>query len=225
MNGASLPSALIQAVLLVKLVRVYRLFHHYSMINKWQCHDGIFVMYVVMLIAPIVLSCTIVSATQKYVSMKISQIAGGVFTAYYACRSDVEQIYLAFQIAYLYSVAVGSVVMALKTRKIQHNDFKDTKKVIARVVLSILTSCLGLVYYAIFEEIKIHPMYTLGLLTTSHTLYILEILFFLFVPKIFPVLSKKLFSNKKFTISSTSSIKIKNKLTSCMWTNIFSCLL
>ena len=204
MNGASLPSALIQAVLLVKLVRVYRLFHQHSMINKWQCHDGILAIYVIVLSTPIILSCFVQSASQKHFSIKISHITGGVFIAYYACRSDVDLIYFVFQIAYLYSIAVGSVVMALKTRKIQHKDFKDTKKVIALVVLSIFTSCLALVYFIIFEGIKTHPIYTLGLLSTSHTLYILETLFFLFVPKIFPILFKKLITNKKFSINSTS---------------------
>ena len=206
MNGASLPSALIQAVLLVKLVRVQRLFNCYNSINKWQCHDGTLAMYVIVLSIPIVLSSFVQSATQKHLSRKTARISGGIFITYYACRSNDDYIYFIFQAAYLYFIAMGSVVMALKTRKIQHKDFKDTKKVIALVVLSILTSCLALVYLIIFEGIKLHPIYTLGLLSMSHTLYVLETLFFLFVPKIFPVVSKKLFNNKKFTINSMPSI-------------------
>jgi len=201
LDGSSLPSALILAVLLVKLVRVYKLFHQYNMINKWQCHDGILALYVFALTTPIILCCVARSATQNYRSVKATQISGGVFIAYYDCKSKVEYIWILIQLVYLYSIAVGLVVMALKTRKIQHKDFKDTKKVIGLVVFALFTSCLALIYFIIFEGINIHPIYTLALQSTSHSLYILETQFFLFVPKIFPILSKKIFRNKKLAIS------------------------
>ena len=199
LNGFSLPSALIVTVLLVKLVRVYKLFNHYGMVKKWQCHDATLAVYVLALSSPIIMSCVGSTGMHDYVSTKVTRVSNGIFIAYNDCHSDVALYWRIGQLAYFYFICALLTIMAIKTRKIRHQNFKDTKKVIAMVIASFVTSCLTLVYLIVLGAIELHPLYLLGLQTISHTLFVLECQFFLFVPKVFPLLSAKvshlIFSN------------------------------
>ena len=53
-------------------------------------------------------------------------------------------------------------------------------------------SILALVYSIIIDAIQINPIYTLYLNVLSHSFGILECQLFLFVPKLFPILKKRL---------------------------------
>ena len=128
-NGLSLPSALIASVLLVKLVRVYRLFRPFSVVKKWQCHDVTLALYVLLLVSPFILSCVIQSTSNGFVSTIKTRTYNGNFIAYSACyKGDDESFlwWLFLPLAYLFVIGLLLIVMAFKTRKIKYENFKDT---------------------------------------------------------------------------------------------------
>ena len=191
-NGLSIPSTLILSVLLVKLARVYRLFDYRRVIKKWQCHDLTLALYVLLLTAPVILSVLIQSVVDDFKSNLILTKSNGLVVAFYDCQSDSEFYWLLAQLLYINFLNVVLVILAIITRKINHSNFKDTKKVIALVVAFVVTSCWGLVYYIVLETINALPIYSYFVISISHTFFICECQFFLFAPKIFPILRRKL---------------------------------
>ncbi len=193
-NGLSIPAVLIQAILLVKLIRVFRLFHFFHVINKWRYKDVTLSLYALVLTSPVVLVCTIQTALDPHDSVLTTTTYRGVPIAYYECKSDSEFFWLLAQQVYIFLLSIALIVMAIKTRNIEHARFKDTKKVIALVFVSLVTSLGTVGYYIIFEVIKTHPLYGYLLLSVSHALFIIECQFFLFLPKILPLVKEKVIS-------------------------------
>ena len=193
-NGTSIPGALIFSVLLVKLARVYRLFHYHHVIKKkWQCHDLTLALYVLLLTAPVILCVLVQSAVDDFKSNLVFTTNNGFVVAFYDCRSDSEFFWiLARQLYICGCLNVVLLTLALKTRKINHPNFKDTKKVIALVFATLVTFCWSSVYYAVLESINAVPIYSYFLLSISHAIVICECQLFLFAPKIFPVLRRRL---------------------------------
>ena len=192
-HGFSIPTILISSILLVKLVRVYRLFYYFRAVKKWECHDATLALYVLLLTFPVILSNTIQSAIHNYESSITTRTYKGYFIAVYDCKNDREYFWIFGQQTYLYLICSLLIVMAFKTRKIKHKNFKDTKKVIALIVTAMVTSFLSIVYIIIFEALEVHPLFIDTLLELSHSSFILECQFFLFMPKNFPLLKIKLF--------------------------------
>ena len=192
-NGLSIPGAFILSILLVKLARVYRLFHYHHVIKKWQCHDLTLALYVLLLTTPVILCVLIQSAAGDFKSNLVYTTNNGVVVAFYDCRSDSEFFWILAQQLYIYGcLNVVLLTLALKTRKINHSNFKDTKKVIALVYATLVTSCWSFVYYIVLERINAVPIYSYCLLSVSHAIFICECQLFMFAPKIFPVLRRRM---------------------------------
>ena len=191
-HGLSIPGALILSVLLVKLSRVYQLFDYHHVIKKWQCHDLTLALYVLLLTSPVILCVFIQSAVDDFKSNLVFTTNNGVVAAFYDCRSDSEFYWFTAQLLYINGLNVVLVILAIKTRKINHSNFKDTKKVIALAFTTVFATCWTLVYFFVLETINALPIYSRFILTISHAFLICEYQFFLFVPKIFQVLRRRL---------------------------------
>ena len=191
-NGLSIPGALILSILLVKLARVYWLFDYRRVIKKWQCHDLTLALYVLILTAPVIFCVLIQSAVDDFKSKLVIPTNNGVVVAFYNCQSDSEFYWLITQLLYINGLNVVLVILAIKTRKINHPNFKDTKKVIALVFANVVTTCWSLVYYIVLQTINALPIFSYFVISISHTAFICECQFFLFAPKIFPVLRRRL---------------------------------
>ena len=191
-NGLSIPGALILSILLVKLARVYWLFDYRRVIKKWQCHDMTLALYVLLLTVPVILCVLLQSVVDDFKSKLIFSTNNGVVAAFYGCQSESEFYWLIAQLLYINGLNVVLVISAIITRKINHPNFKDTKKVIALVFAVVVTSCWTVVYYIVSQTINALPVYSSFLLSISHTFFICECQFFLFAPKIFPVLRRRL---------------------------------
>ena len=191
-NGLSIPGTLILSVLLVKLARVYWLFDYRRIIKKWQCHDLTLALYVLLLSAPVILCVLIQSAADDSKNHLVFTKKNEVVFAFYDCRSVSEFYWLIAQLLYFNGLNFVLVILAIKTRKINHSNFKDTKKVIALVFATVVTACTTLVYFIVLQTINALPIYSYFLLSISHTFFICECQFFLLAPKIYPVLRRRL---------------------------------
>ena len=192
LNGLSIPGALILSDLLVKLARVYWLFDYRHIIKKWQCHDLTLALCVLLLTAPVILCVLIQSAADDFKNHLVLTKNNGVEVAFYDCQSVSEFYWLIAQLLYINGLNFVLVIFGIKTRKINHANFKDTKKVIALVFAAVVTSCWTLLYYIVLQTINALPVYSYFILSISHVFFICECQFFLFVPKIFPVLRRRL---------------------------------
>ena len=191
-NGLSLPTAVILSILLVKLVRVYRFFHYFVIIKKWECHDLTLAIYVFLLTSPVIIMCIAQSIAHKYVSTVRKHFRNGQFNAFLECRGPYEFHWGFGQLAYLFVLSLMLVVMAIKTRKIKHENFKDTKKVITLMMILFMTSCLCTVYVFIFEALELHFLYSSTLLIIGQCSFVIECIFFLYVPKIYPIIKQNI---------------------------------
>ena len=141
-HGFSIPTILISSILLVKLVRVYRLFYYFRAVKKWECHDATLALYVLLLTFPVIISNTIQSAIHNYESSITTRTYKGYFIAFYDCKSDREYFWIFGQQTYLYLICSLLIVMAFKTRKIKQKILRIQKKVIALIVTAMVTNCL-----------------------------------------------------------------------------------
>ena len=164
-NGISIPTAMILSVLLVKLIRIHFIFSHQKkIVKKWKYHNITLALYVFLLTLPLVISSTIQAVLNQ-------------------CEGYVEFYFFFFQLCYLSVISVIMVAAAIKTRKIEAKNFKDTKKIIALMVAFFLTASLGLVYLLIFYIINASDNLYASVHILTHTSFILECTFLLFVPK------------------------------------------
>ena len=85
---------------------------------------------------PSVLCVPIQSAADDFKSHLVFITSNGVVAAYYGCQSDSELYWILAQLLYIYGLNAVLVVLAIKSRKINHPNFKDTKKVIALVLVT-----------------------------------------------------------------------------------------
>ena len=191
-NGSSIPRALIVSVLLVKLARVYRLFDYHRVVKKWQCHDLTLALYVLLLTAPVMLCVLIQSVVDDFNSNLVFTTKNGVVVAFYDCQSDSEFYWIITQQLYINGLDVVLVILAIKTRKIKFSNFKDTKKVIALVFATVVTSSWSLVFYIVLQKIDALPIYSYFVISITHAFTICQCQFFLFAPKIFPVVRRRL---------------------------------
>ena len=191
-NGLSIPGALIWSVLLVKLARIYRLFDYRHDIKKWQCHDLTLALYVLLLTAPVILCTLVHSKADDFKNHLVFTTHNGVVFAFYDCRSYGEFYWLIAQLLYIIGFNVVLVIFAMLTRKISHPNFKDTKKVTALIFSTLVISCWTVVYFIVLKTINALPIYSFFLRSISHAIFICKCQFYLFTPKIFPVLRRRL---------------------------------
>ena len=191
-HGFSCPTALILSILLVKLVRVYRVFNYFGVMKKWECHDVTLMIYVLLLMIPFIIVCVVQSIPSGYVSGVTYFFHNGQFTAFLVCTSTHDIYWLFGQLAYLLILSVLLIVMAMKTRKIKHENFKDTKKVITLMTIVIMISCLVIGSDFMFQALEVHYLYGYTLLILGQCSLIILCIFFIFLPKLYPIIKQKI---------------------------------
>ena len=188
--GSFISVALILATLLVKLLRVYRVFTLFGKTGKLYSDAGLMVM-ILILLSGLVIILTIWAAVDTYNIDEIETFNSKTTPPHYdieqTCHSKEEVIFTGTAVTYLASVSVPLLLLAFKTRMVWRHDFKDTKKVSALVfTLALLTSfCVPLWFLLeayVPRNLAIIFFYTAVPVVTQ---------VFLFVPKVVPPLVRQ----------------------------------
>ena len=187
-NGISL----ILITLFVKLLRVERIFSSRLEKDIGKCwSNGFLVLIVIFLIVILnvmVLPVLIVETPEfsnytlnpndLVVLLHVRPVGNGDFIA------------IGIGIAYMILVLIIISFVAIRTRKIRHSNFKDTKKIIIFIALTIVSSFFTLTSYIILTEKSYEPI--------ANTILIIALLFLptlcqliLFTPKVVPVVLEK----------------------------------
>ncbi len=186
-SGVTVPGVLILSVLLMKLVRVYRLFHNFQVVKIWRWHDATLALYALLLTTP-----SVVISIFQTVFAKVEVIAytdsHQQFKAYRVCT--LHEVY-SIHALYVIFICILLFIMALKTCNIKDPRFKDAKNVIVLVVLLVLKILLLVVYNGIFGSTPENIILANTILLLCHTFGILECQLLLFGPKLYKVLKNK----------------------------------
>ena len=193
MNGIQL----LMLTLAVKLTRVHRIFNNRKLayLNKWFWTDSSLIAVVIVLSLPIniVLAiCLVVSPLEYAITTELDFTDGNLTVIRIeSCNSRNQQVFYAMFWITLFLLSGCTLFLAIKTRKVHYNDFKDTKKVIAFLAVLISVNVVVITMGAALQdsgtyhaalEISTFIGVSLSSATWCQT--------FLFIPKIvFPITS------------------------------------
>ena len=188
-TGVSLPLAL--AVLLIKLIRIYYIFNKAKTRIGQGCSDLVLVSYVLMILSPTLLVNLIWNFTDRYHTVLKYSIQYGFVYVEKGLESKYSAYWLGILSVYLIILLMTLTVVAVMTRKVRLQHFKDTKKV--NILVFIL--CCGIIltysYWLLLKTLK-SPQYFIS--TVRYIAMLVLIISFqslLFLPKVFPPLLQK----------------------------------
>ena len=190
LTGISLT--LILATLLVKMLRVYHIFNHFGKVGKMYS-DIALLFYVFLLILPNIIIHTIWSIIDPYSADTVIIEYRSYTEVEQRCYS--KQILLWFCILYLNieGLVLALIVVAVKTRKIRRENFKDTKKVNAFIFILLIVIYTISAQWMIFRSIGVKKGYASIPLHIGHIIVVVSCQGLLFIPKILPPLQRDLF--------------------------------
>ena len=189
LSGPGIPLPLMLATLLVKMLRIYHVFYSTKLhrIGR-RCSDLALALYVLLILLPDIfvnLIWTIVDPYQIHVEYRMQK---GCLYLEKSCRSNYKKQLFGLLSAYLLILIIALLVVAIITRKVRLQHFKDTKKVnILLFILGkgiIITFCYWILLQIIYTERYIAALSVY----IPHSVLILSFQGLLVVPKVFPPL-------------------------------------
>ena len=184
--GISLP--LMLATLLVKMLRVYHIFHNTMLRLSHYCSDLSLAFYVLLILVPDVLVNLIWSIIDRYQVHIEHQVQGGYIVMDKTCRSKYQTALFGILSVYLLALILALAVVAIITRKVRLQHFKDTKKV--NILLFILGTgiIITFAYWLLLQTLDTKGYIAALSVHIPHSVLIISFQSLLFVPKVFPPL-------------------------------------
>ena len=189
-HGLGYLIALILSTLLVKMLRVYRIFNCHGKLSNYTCSNTALSFYALMFTAPNGLICLVWSTSDQYISKVFFSVKNGHLFVTEQCVSKHTIEWLLGLLVYLALISILLIIVAILTRKIKHENFKDTKKISALSFFVVLTLSFTLSYWYITRIIQANVVLVHAVLQIGHYFIILECQGFIFAPKLYPILKK-----------------------------------
>ena len=192
LNVLSCQGPLITATTLVKVFRVYRIFHPVKLSRGGRClSNQVLILIVLILQVPNTVINLVWTITDTYLSSAMENAHTNYIEIRFKCHSKDIQIWTFLLMAYNTILCLILVFIAVKTRKIRRKNFKDTKKVNVFIftylfIVSIVLP-LFLLGYAV-SNIQLSE----AVLHVGSSVLIVASTLFLFVPKVYPPLKRTL---------------------------------
>ena len=187
--GLSLP--LMLATLLVRMLRVYHIFNHAKLHLSLYCSDLALAFYVLLILFPGIIMNLVWVITDRYGIYFEYQVRDSYVFLWKTCRSNYQNAFVTTLCIYLLVLIIAVAVVAVVTRNVRLQHFKDTKKVNFVVFIFSITVVLSFSYWLLLRALGA-KLYISNLpLHIAHSVYIAFFLGFLFVPKVFPPLWRK----------------------------------
>ena len=183
---------LIFSTILVKLIRVYLIFTKIKVFGKILSNRYL-LLYSLTLCTPQLTILIIGMAVNPLSYQKHSEIRNDVnpptivITPVCIIKQGLEQFFEITIITYTFLIALCSVMFALRTRKVNYRNFKDTKKIVALSYIFVILFPLVHGTWFILSSSNMRLVYTRVLMLGIVNLTVpVAIQCFLFVPKIIP---------------------------------------
>ena len=189
--GISLP--LMLATLLMKMLRIYHIFHNTKLQRLGRyCSDLTLAFYVLLILAPDLLVNLLWALVDRYQIHFEYRMRNGYIHLEKDCTSKYKEIFGVLTILYLLALILALAIVAIITRKVRLQHFKDTKKV--NILLFIFFSGLIIVfsYWLLLQSLDTKPYIKKLPLNIGHSVLVISFLSLLFVPKVFPPLWRRI---------------------------------
>ena len=196
--SAALGMNFIFATLLVRILRIYRVFTYFGKLGKrWS--DGVLCVVVLSIVGVegvILLVWTVADAfTIQDVEIYQARTAQPYYEVVQFCSSDSLRTWLTLVFSEMGVVMLLVALLAYKTRKIRRKHFKDTKKVNIYIFMSILLICVAMPQWWVLRTNNF-PAASLVIVFVGFGGNALLCQILLFIPKVVPPLARRLFHSK-----------------------------
>jgi gamma-aminobutyric acid type B receptor len=192
-TGDSLGVNLIFATLLLRMLRVYRIFSHFGKTGKLWSNRNMACIVGVILLGDIVV-IAVWSIVDTYVVRETVTFRAGTNPPHYEvrqfCYSNHQTIWLGILLGKLAVLFVIVLFLAIKTRKIRKSNFKDTKKVNIYIFSTVANIIIFMTLFFLFTSRNSHlAAHLVVYFAFGFTALLCQL--FLFVPKVASPLLKK----------------------------------
>ena len=190
-NGLSIP--LILATILVKMLRVYRIFTAHKLLKQsTHLSDIALLVYTILILSPNIILLILWTAIDPvYRVENFIEHPGYVENVIICHPSDYDLAWFALTFAYIFLLSVAVVVVAIKSRNIRLARFKDTKKVNILIFLLYIVGYFTFSYWRIFWDSEF-VILSFIILYAGHIFMAFLCQIILFMPKIWPAIQKKI---------------------------------
>ena len=177
----------IEATLFVKILRVYHIFFRYKAkpIGR-KCSDIFLAMYVLIIISPSIIIHALLSFLDSYGLILVQTPLQSHIEVEKSC-GPIKPVWSILHVVYGYSISTALVTVAIKSRKIRHKQFKDSKNVNMYLFCFTIVSAMTFGYWLFLDRSNTYEYYLS--FTPIHiglSMMVLLCQFLLFVPKVFP---------------------------------------
>ena len=192
LSGIGLPLPLILATILVKMLRVYRIFTKFKVLNQSiKYKDYALLVYTMLIISPNIIVHVLWTVIDPHRKADYFIEHPGFIRMEIRCSiGQYYYIWFALAYGYLSLLFVIVVIVAVKSRKIRRANFKDTKKVNLFISLLFITATCSFSYWQILQYSGFH--HSAIVLYFGHILGAFLCQAILFMPKIWPLIKKKI---------------------------------
>ena len=187
LSVVGIPLPLMLAVLLLKMLRIYHIFNSEKVRLSHYCSDLSLAVFILLILSPIVLVHLVWVIVDRYQINVKYKIENGFNHIDKSCGSKYQFVWFGILCIYMQILYFALAIVAVITRKVRLEHFKDTKKVY--VLLFILSfGILMYVYWLLLQTLNI-KRYIVSLPPhIGHSVLIISFQSLLFVPKVFPPL-------------------------------------
>ena len=190
LSGPGVPLPLMLATLLVKMLRVYCIFHNTTLRRiGHHCSDLALALYVLLILLPDIFVNLIWTIFDPYQIHLEYHVRDGCTYLEKSCRSNYKKHLFGLLSVYLLILIKALVVVAILTRKVRRRHFKDTKKVNILLFILYLGIIITYCYWALLQVLQTKRRYIAALsVYVPHSVVIILFQSLLFVPKVVPPL-------------------------------------
>ena len=189
LGGIGLSMPLILATILVKMLRVYRIFTSFKFLKK-SAHlsDFALLVYTILILSPHIILLILWTATNPAYRVEIFTEHPGYIEKVVTCHTgEYDLIWYVLAFIYLILLSEAVIIVAIKSRNIRLARFKDTKTVnIFIFLISIFGKCT-FIYWQVLSFLESSFI----ILFAGHMIIAFLCQIILFMPKIWTTLQKK----------------------------------
>ena len=207
--GFSVGIDLAVATALVKTFRIWHIFHHFSKLKKSWADSRLVLVIIAIISIKLFLFVLWISVDNAHVIDTVvfqNTDVSPFYLVFQSCHCDYHAFWLIATCLYTCVLLILLFHLALKTHKINHKDFKDTKKTILLVICQLMLFLIGGLLWGILRQVGQRiASYTSLILAYTVSVFVIQIS--LFLPKVFPPLCRHI---KKYTIPQFQRIETMN---------------
>ncbi len=187
-SGYGVPQTTLIAVLLVKMLRVYHIFHNSKKLGRVSS-DSAMAIYVLLILLPNIITLLVMTVRGSYNVAILETVHATHMEIVYVCKGNL-MAYFQTLLAYILILVLCTAIVAWSTRKLRLKHFRDAKKVNGFSLVFVFIVVPGSVLYGVFIS---NDQYLQGyiIIHTCYNILIFSCLGFLFMPKIYPVICRR----------------------------------